>query len=118
MAAATCISLLAQCVGNNVIQPVVPFIESNIQSEDWRNREAAVMAFGSILDGPDPAVLTPLVDQVSWRLLSMLLLRYLHYPFLLGLTYFDPNDEGFCRSCQRYRRLDSWSYLRIAYPLH
>jgi len=69
MAAATCISLLAQCVGNNVIQPVVPFIETNIQNEDWRNREAAVMAFGSILDGPDPAVLTPLVDQVSWTLM-------------------------------------------------
>jgi importin subunit beta-1 len=65
MASATCLSLLAQCVGNAVIQPVVPFIETNIQSENWRNREAAVMAFGSILDGPDPTVLTPLVDQVT-----------------------------------------------------
>lgn len=64
MASATCLSLLAQCVGNMVIAPVVPFIESNITSEEWRNREAAVMAFGSILDGPDPVVLTPLVDQV------------------------------------------------------
>ncbi|CAO3618140.1 unnamed protein product [Mucor fragilis] len=72
MAAATCISLLAQCVGNNVIQPVVPFIESNIQNEDWRNREAAVMAFGSILDGPDPAVLTPLVDQALPTLIQMM----------------------------------------------
>lgn len=65
MAAATCLSLLAQCVGNAVIPIVVPFIESNIQNENWRNREAAVMAFGSILDGPDPIVLTPLVDQVK-----------------------------------------------------
>lgn len=65
MAAATCLSLLAQCVGNAVIQPVVPFIEANIQNEDWRHREAAVMAFGSILDGPSPTVLTPLVDQVN-----------------------------------------------------
>lgn len=65
MAAATCLSLLAQCVGNMVITPVVPFIETNIQNENWRNREAAVMAFGSIMDGPDPTVLTPLVDQVS-----------------------------------------------------
>lgn len=70
MAAATCISLLAQCVGNNVIQFVVPFIETNIQNEDWRNREAAVMAFGSILDGPDPVVLTPLVDQVSKKVIA------------------------------------------------
>lgn len=72
MAAATCISLLAQCVGNNVIQFVVPFIESNIQNEDWRNREAAVMAFGSILDGPDPIVLTPLVDQALPTLIQMM----------------------------------------------
>lgn len=64
MASATCLSLLSQCVGNMVIAPVVPFIETNIQNEDWRNREAAVMAFGSILDGPAPQVLTPLVDQV------------------------------------------------------
>ncbi|KAI7907779.1 armadillo-type protein [Cokeromyces recurvatus] len=72
MAAATCLSLLAQCVGNPVIQPIVPFIESNIQSENWRNREAAVMAFGSILDGPDEAVLTPLVEQALPTLIQMM----------------------------------------------
>lgn len=64
MAAATCLSLFAQCVGNAIITSVVPFIEANIQNEDWRHREAAVMAFGSILEGPDPAVLSPLVEQV------------------------------------------------------
>ncbi|KAI7893468.1 armadillo-type protein [Mucor mucedo] len=72
MASATCLSLLAQCVGNMVIAPVVPFIETNITSEEWRNREAAVMAFGSILDGPDPVVLTPLVDQALPTLIQMM----------------------------------------------
>ncbi|GAA5804019.1 armadillo-type protein [Helicostylum pulchrum] len=72
MASATCLSLLAQCVGNMVITPVVPFIESNIQNENWRNREAAVMAFGSIMDGPEPNVLTPLVDQALPTLIGMM----------------------------------------------
>ncbi|OBZ82225.1 Importin subunit beta-1 [Choanephora cucurbitarum] len=72
MAAATCLSLLAQCVGNAVIQPVVPFIEANIQNENWRHREAAVMAFGSILEGPDPAVLSPFVDQALPALIAMM----------------------------------------------
>ncbi|KAI8646872.1 armadillo-type protein [Parasitella parasitica] len=72
MASATCLSLLAQCTGNLIIQPVVPFIESNIQNENWRNREAAVMAFGSILDGPDPTVLTPFVEQALPALIQMM----------------------------------------------
>ncbi|KAG0793841.1 hypothetical protein G6F62_008345 [Rhizopus arrhizus] len=72
MAAATCLSLLAQCVGNLVLANVVPFIESNIQDENWRKREAAVMAFGSILDGPEGNVLTPLVDQALPTLIQMM----------------------------------------------
>ncbi|KAI8888288.1 ARM repeat-containing protein [Backusella circina FSU 941] len=72
MAAATCLSLLAQCVGNVVIPPIIPFIEGNIQNENWRNREAAVMAFGSILDGPDDQMLTPLVDQALPTLITMM----------------------------------------------
>lgn len=102
MAAATCLSLLAQCVGNMVIGPVVPFIETNIQNENWRNREAAVMAFGSIMDGPDPVVLTPLVDQVSFRYKYhrefICISRIYLFIFSLGFTYFNHNDEGSCRS--------------------
>ncbi|KAL0092485.1 armadillo-type protein [Phycomyces blakesleeanus] len=72
MAASTCLSLLAQCVGNIIIGPVVPFVESNIQDADWRNREAAVMAFGSILEGPDNEMLKPLVNQALPALISMM----------------------------------------------
>ncbi|ORY97378.1 armadillo-type protein [Syncephalastrum racemosum] len=72
MAAATCLSLFAQCVGNPIIPPVVPFVETNIQNADWRYREAAVMAFGSILDGPDGQVLAPLVHQALPTLINMM----------------------------------------------
>ncbi|KAI8092520.1 armadillo-type protein [Halteromyces radiatus] len=72
MASATCLALLAQCVHNAVITPIVPFVDSNIRNNDWRYREAAVMAFGSILDGPDVDVLKPLVDQALPTLITMM----------------------------------------------
>lgn len=33
------------------------------QNPDWRFRDAAVMAFGSILEGPDAVQLKPIVEQ-------------------------------------------------------
>ncbi|KAF1783531.1 Importin [Phytophthora cactorum] len=39
------------------------FITQNIESNEWRPKEAAIMAFGSILDGPDSAKIAPLVRQ-------------------------------------------------------
>ena len=72
MAAGTCLGLLAQAVADTVVPAVIPFIEANIRSADWHQREAAVMAFGSILEGPDPAVLMPLVNQALPILLDMM----------------------------------------------
>jgi importin subunit beta-1 len=71
MAAATCLSLFAQTVRDEIVPPVVPFVESNIRNQDWHNREAAVMAFGSILDGPSSEVLQPLVSQALAVLIEM-----------------------------------------------
>ncbi|TFK71549.1 ARM repeat-containing protein [Pluteus cervinus] len=72
MAAGTCLALLASAVQDNIVPAVIPFIEGNIKSEDWHSREAAVMTFGSILEGPDPAVLTPLVNQALPLLIDMM----------------------------------------------
>lgn len=54
MAAGTCLGLLAECVKDDIFQGnvVMGFVSQNIQSPDWRCREAAVMAFGSVMDGP------------------------------------------------------------------
>lgn len=72
MAAGTCLTLLSQAVGDAIVNFVVPFIESNIKSPDWHQREAAVMTFGSILDGPDPQLLSPLVSQALGLLIDMM----------------------------------------------
>jgi importin subunit beta-1 len=72
MAAGTCLSLLAGAVQDAIVPAVIPFIEAHIKSQDWHHREAAVMTFGSILEGPDPVVLTPLVNQALQLLIEMM----------------------------------------------
>ncbi|KAF9468235.1 armadillo-type protein [Collybia nuda] len=78
MAAGTCLSLLAGAVQDAVVPAVIPFIEAHIKAEDWHQREAAVMTFGSILEGPDPSVLTPLVNQALPLLIDMMSDSNLH----------------------------------------
>ena len=72
MAAAACLELLAQNVGDPVVPTVVQFVEANIRSQQWQQREAAVMAFGAVLEGPDATVLGPLVNQALGALIQML----------------------------------------------
>uniref|UniRef100_A0A7S2R3W5 Importin N-terminal domain-containing protein n=1 Tax=Rhizochromulina marina TaxID=1034831 RepID=A0A7S2R3W5_9STRA len=52
-AAAVCLGPIAQTIGDEITELTMPFITSNIQNPDWRLREAATMAFGQILDGPE-----------------------------------------------------------------
>ncbi|KAJ7952177.1 importin subunit beta-1-like [Quillaja saponaria] len=62
MAGGTCLGLIARTVGDDIVPLVMPFIEENITKPDWRQREAATYAFGSILEGPSPDKLIPLVN--------------------------------------------------------
>ncbi|CAA0813032.1 Importin subunit beta-1 [Striga hermonthica] len=62
MAGGTCLGLVARTVGDDIVPLVIPFIEGNITKENWRQREAATYAFGSILEGPSPDKLTPIVN--------------------------------------------------------
>ncbi|KAH9476952.1 Importin subunit beta-1 [Psilocybe cubensis] len=78
MAAATCLALLAGAVQDTIVPAVIPFIEANIKAENWHQREAAIMTFGSILEGPDPNVLTPLVNQALPLLIDMMSDTNLH----------------------------------------
>lgn len=62
--AATCIAMMAACVGDPIMQPVMVFVQENISNEaEWRRREAAITAFGAILEGPSEASLLSLVGQ-------------------------------------------------------
>ncbi|MEW5305276.1 MAG: hypothetical protein WDW38_005680 [Sanguina aurantia] len=74
MAAATCLSLIARVVRDNIVLLVMPFVTTNVSKtgspEDWRLREAATLAFGTILEGPEPRVLVDTVKQALGFLLQ------------------------------------------------
>lgn len=72
MAAGACLQLFSQNTGNYVVQPTLQFVERNLQDSSWRNREAAVMAFGSILDGPDREQLKILIGQALAPILNLI----------------------------------------------
>lgn len=63
-AAGVCLMLLATCCEDDVVPHVLPFIKEHIKNPDWRYRDASIMAFGSILEGPELNQLKPLVVQV------------------------------------------------------
>mmetsp|Transcript_21633 Transcript_21633/g.30313 ORF Transcript_21633/g.30313 Transcript_21633/m.30313 type:complete len:878 (+) Transcript_21633:104-2737(+) len=62
-ASATCLGLIARTVEDDVVKVVMPFVHQNIKNENWRMREAAIMAFASILDGPSLESIGQFVNQ-------------------------------------------------------
>jgi importin subunit beta-1 len=76
MASGSCLGLLATCTQDNVVPHVLPFVQANITSADWRRREAATLAFGAILEGPTPEKLATLVQQAFPLLLGQMTDRH------------------------------------------
>ncbi|KAL0273746.1 UNVERIFIED_CONTAM: hypothetical protein PYX00_006352 [Menopon gallinae] len=71
-AASVCLMLLASCCEEDVVPYVLPFVQENIKHSDWRYRDAALMAFGSILGGLENPVLKPLVEQAMPTLIDLM----------------------------------------------
>ena len=71
-AAGVCIMLLAQCTQDEIVPLILPFIQQHFENNDWHFREAAIMAFGSILDGPSQNVLDQLVGGAIMPLIRTL----------------------------------------------
>lgn len=71
-AAYQCLQLYAQTVGGDLIQNVLGFVEQNLRNADWHWRDAAVSAFGAIMEGPDEKTLDPLIKQALPVLISMM----------------------------------------------
>jgi importin subunit beta-1 len=72
MVGATCLEAMARTITDDIVGLTLPFVTSNIVSSDWRFKEAAIMAFGSILDGPSQETLVPIVGQAMTVLISCL----------------------------------------------
>lgn len=72
MAGYICLTCISQTVEDAVVGVVMPFVQQNIQNEDWRLRDAAMMAFISMLDGPKDETIGPAVSQSVPVLLNLL----------------------------------------------
>ncbi|XP_010553116.1 PREDICTED: importin subunit beta-1 [Tarenaya hassleriana] len=70
MAGGTCLGLVARTVGDAIVPLVMPFVEENIRKPNWRSREAATYAFGSVIEGPTVDKLAPMVSAGLEFLLS------------------------------------------------
>lgn len=64
--------LFANCCEDEIIPFVIPFVQQNIKHENWRFRDAAVMAFGCIMEGPDPSTMKPLAENALTTLISLM----------------------------------------------
>jgi importin subunit beta-1 len=71
MASGTCLSLFAAAVQDEIVPIVLPFVSENINHSDWHFREAATLAFGSILSGPHDALIPVLQQSLSTLLAHM-----------------------------------------------
>jgi importin subunit beta-1 len=71
-AAYQCLQLYAQAVGNSIIQPVLAFVETNLRHEDWHHRDAAVSAFGAVMEGPEEKVIAPIIKQALPVIINMM----------------------------------------------
>ena len=70
--AASCLVAVATVVADDVVQAVMAFVKENIGQQNYRLREAAVMAFGSIMEGPDSDKLQGMVQEMMNYLVKYL----------------------------------------------
>eukprot|EP00768_Dysnectes_brevis_P005099 gnl/Dysnectes_brevis/3681_a4705_752.p1 GENE.gnl/Dysnectes_brevis/3681_a4705_752~~gnl/Dysnectes_brevis/3681_a4705_752.p1 ORF type:complete len:890 (+),score=375.07 gnl/Dysnectes_brevis/3681_a4705_752:172-2670(+) len=66
--AATLLSWIARVCRNPVLQSVKEFADQHVASEDWFHRDAALLAMGCVLDGPER---TPMLSEVVGILLNL-----------------------------------------------
>lgn len=71
-AAYQCLQLYSQTIGGDIVPIVLGFVENNLRHEDWHWRDAAVSAFGAIMEGPEEKMLDPLIKQALPVLIGMM----------------------------------------------
>lgn len=62
-AAAVCLSKVSMTIEDKIVALVKPFMERHIVDADWKRKEAATLAFGSIMEGPSSEALAPFFPQ-------------------------------------------------------
>ncbi|KAJ5074078.1 importin subunit beta-1 [Anaeramoeba ignava] len=71
-AASVCLSLISSTIHDEIINYVIPFVEENIKSENFRDQESAIIAFGEILEGISEEKSKTFIEQISSILFELL----------------------------------------------
>lgn len=71
-AAAVCLNNIGKIAGNDMLPIVVPFVSNNVQNTVWQFRDAAIMAFCSVIDGSSPEHITTLVRSALSHIIGMM----------------------------------------------
>ncbi|CDW87040.1 importin subunit beta-1-like [Stylonychia lemnae] len=53
LSAGCCLGAISVVVGNEIMEPVLGFVSTNIQNPEWIKRYSALLALGAITEGPD-----------------------------------------------------------------
>jgi hypothetical protein len=54
VSAGSTLESISRAIGNDVLTPMFSFIQGKISSANWGDRFIGMIAFGSIIEGPDP----------------------------------------------------------------
>jgi len=63
---------IARTIGNKVLDPVFNFIQPKIGSANWGDRYIGMIAFGSIIDGPNPDDIINIISGAFGDILNMI----------------------------------------------
>lgn len=61
MAAGACVSLCAQVLKDEILPSATHFIEANFAAAEWNKKDAAILVYGSIIEGPSTEKFGPLL---------------------------------------------------------
>ena len=65
-----CLETISQTVEGHIIPLVLPFVQQHINSDNWHFRDAAIVAFAGILDGPDTESVRSFIVEIIAVLLG------------------------------------------------
>ena len=74
MAASTCLSLICSCIGGSILEnkDIIDFVQRGMISPSWTQKEASLMAFGSLLEISQKDLLDKAVEDMLPLLIEIL----------------------------------------------
>lgn len=72
LASACCISLMAEILKDNIVLVVIDHVSKCFASAEWKDKKAGIMAFVSILKGPNKDKMNQYIIQILGNFLALL----------------------------------------------